>query len=64
MIIHDYRGVDKELVYQTARVDLINVKTVLIDMLDKVDFEDGALVEALESPYYRHIQYLRSKLND
>ncbi len=63
-LAHDYRGVDKELVYKTSRVSIIELKDVLIDMIDKVDYEDGALIEALDSPYYRHIQYLRDKLND
>lgn len=63
-LAHDYRGVDKDLVYQTSRVSLVVLKDVLIDMIDKVDYEDGALVEALSSSYYQHIQYLRSKLHD
>lgn len=63
-LAHDYRGVDKDLVYQIIHNDLENLKNVLIDMLNKVDYEDGALIEALDSPYYRHIQYLRDKLND
>ncbi|QMW02753.1 HepT-like ribonuclease domain-containing protein [Spirosoma foliorum] len=63
-LAHDYRGVDKELVYQTSRVSLVELKMILTDMIDRVDYEEGALIEALESPYYTHIQYLRDKLND
>lgn len=63
-LAHDYRGVDKELVYQTSRSSLRELKTVLIDMISRVDYEVGALTEALDSPYYRHIQYLRDKLSN
>ncbi|GAB3756575.1 HepT-like ribonuclease domain-containing protein [Spirosoma pomorum] len=61
-LAHDYRGVDKELVYQTSRYSLTKLKEALIHMIDSVDYEDGALAEALDSPYYQHIQYLRTKL--
>lgn len=63
-LAHDYRGVDKDLVYTTSRVGLIELKIVLLDMISKVDYEPDALREALDSPYYQHIQYLRNKLND
>lgn len=63
-LAHDYRGVDVELVYKTSRISLGELKDVLIDMIDKVDYEQGALAEALNSPYYRHIQYLRDKLHE
>lgn len=61
-LAHDYRGVDIELVYSTSRYSLPELREVLIDMIDQVDYEPGALLEALDSPYYRHIQYLRNKL--
>ncbi|GAB3555919.1 hypothetical protein GCM10027577_42670 [Spirosoma fluminis] len=63
-LAYDYRGVDKDLIFQTSRDSLVILKDVLIDMIGNVDYENGALVEALNSPYYRHIQYLRSKLHD
>ena len=61
-LAHDYRGVDMELVFLTSRTSLVELKGVLINMVDQIDYEPGALLEALDSPYYRHIQYLREKL--
>lgn len=62
-LAHDYRGVDYELMFKTVRLELPVLKGTLIDMIDRVDYEKGALQEALDSPYYRHIQYLRDKLS-
>lgn len=63
-LAHDYRGVDYELVFKTVRAELPALKEILINMIDRIGYEKGALQEALDSPYYQHIQYLREKLND
>ena len=63
-LAHDYRGIDRDLVYEVININLPDLKRVLIDMVSKVDYNDSLLIEVLDSPYYQHIQYLREKLND
>jgi uncharacterized protein with HEPN domain len=60
----DYRGIDYDLVYEVLHVNLPDLKEVLIAVVNKVDYDKTLLKAALDSPYYRHIQYLRDKLND
>ncbi|MVM40459.1 DUF86 domain-containing protein [Spirosoma sp. HMF3257] len=63
-LAHDYRGIDYDLVYEVINNNLPNLKEVLIEMVSKVDYDQSLLRDALDSPYYRHIQYLRNKLHD
>ena len=63
-LAHDYRGIDYDLVYDVINGNRPPLKEVLIDMVSLIDYEKPLLAEALDSPYYRHIQYLRDKLND
>ncbi|GAB3924361.1 hypothetical protein GCM10028804_24450 [Larkinella terrae] len=63
-LAHNYRGIDYDLVYEVISTYLPNLKDVLINMIDQIEFDKELLKTALDSVYYRHIQYLRSKLND
>ncbi len=63
-LAHDYRGIDLGLVYDVITTHLSDLKDALINMVDKVEYEKALLTEVLNSPYYRHIQYLRDKLYD
>lgn len=61
---HDYRGIDHDRVWEVVKISLPELKNALIVMIDKIAYEKQMVVRALNSPYYRHIQYLREKLND
>ena len=63
-LAHDYRGIDCDLVYEVININLPDLKGALIDMVSKVNDDKILLKAVLDSPYYRHIQYLRDKLND
>jgi uncharacterized protein with HEPN domain len=60
----DYRGIDFDLVYEVIHTNLPELKNVLIQiqMVDRIGYSESLLSEALKSPYYQHIQYLRTKL--
>lgn len=62
-LTHDYRGIDVDLVYEVIQKNLPELKTVLLKMVDRVTYHKDLLQEALDLPYYRHIQYLRDKLS-
>ena len=63
-LAHDYRGIDYERVWEVIKSSLPELKDVLVVMIDKIAYSNEMLVRALNSPYYRHIQYLRNKLHD
>ena len=63
-LAHNYRGIDYDLVYEVINTYLPKLKDALIEMVDKINYDKELLITALNSPYYRHIQYLRRKLND
>ena len=63
-LAHDYRGIDHDRVWEIIRSSLPELKNILVDMIDKIAYVKEMLKEALDSPYYRHIQYLRDKLDD
>ena len=58
-LAHDYRGIDFNLVFSTATVEIPILKSVLIQMLKMIDFDKGELKAALNSPFYSHISYLK-----
>jgi uncharacterized protein with HEPN domain len=63
-LAHDYRGVNAEPVFNTSKRELLPLKSILLPMLDEVDYEPAALKAALDSPHYSHIQCLCYRLND
>lgn len=58
----DYKTIDRALIYQISQHELIALKDALVSMIDKIDDNAGILDKVLNSPYYQHIQYLRTKL--
>ena len=63
-LAHDYRGIDYERVWEIIKLNLPDLRDILITMIDNIAYDKEMLVKALDSPYYQHIQYLRNKLND
>ncbi len=61
-LAHDYRGIDFFLVFSVATIDLPELKQALIQMLKKIDYDPGELNAALDSDFYRHLDYLKSLL--
>ncbi len=63
-LAHEYRDLNQQLIFDIIKKDLPSLKSAVISMFDKVDYNEEVLTTALSSNYYRHIQYLRDKLND
>lgn len=61
-ISHDYRGVDESIVWSIVQEYLPKLKTALIEMIPKIDNYKLFLDEALRSPYYEELHYLRSHI--
>jgi hypothetical protein len=58
-LAHDYRGIDFQLVFSVIRQDLPELKNALVDMLPLVNYDKAELDVALQSPFYKHLSYLR-----
>ena len=59
-IAHDYRNVDPNITFDIVKNYLPDLKQELIKMLGKVDFEDTLLIKAINTPHYKHLQYLKN----
>ncbi|NOX47185.1 MAG: DUF86 domain-containing protein [Chlorobi bacterium] len=58
-LAHDYRGTDPDILWQIITEELNTLKKALIEILGFVSFENEMLEKALDSEYYKNIQYLR-----
>lgn len=57
---HDYRGIDPHIVWKVTQDDLDSLKTALIDMLARINYDPETLKTALKTRYYSHLSYLLS----
>lgn len=60
-LAHDYRGTNPEISFEIIRAYLAPLKTALVEMLHQIEYENQALLNALDSPYYKHLSYLRKE---
>lgn len=58
-ISHDYRGIDEAILWNTIKKELVVLKSALVEMVDLINPSKEILNSFLESPYYRHLGYLR-----
>ena len=61
-LVHDYRGIDYEVVWEIAKNYIPNLAQTCENMISKIDFEKEMLKIALSSPYYTHLSHLNSYL--
>lgn len=57
-ISHDYRGVGGDILWIVIHKDLQKLKTALIDMIHLINPPKELLTEFLNTPHYKHLQYL------
>ncbi len=60
-LAHDYRGIDFELVYSVVQQELPKLKQSLVEMLSLISFDEGEFEAALNSPFYNHLNYLKTR---
>lgn len=58
-ISHDYRGIDEAILWNTIQKELQVLKDALIEMIRLIHPSRALLDEFLDSPCYRHLEYLR-----
>ncbi len=57
-IAHDYRSINPNISFDIIKNYLNPLKEVLIEMLEKIEFEPSLLVKAVGSLHYSHLKYL------
>lgn len=62
-ISHNYRGIDETIVWDIIKNYLPILKTLLIEMLPKIENYKTYLQEALKSNYYEDLHYLEYLIN-
>ena len=58
-ISHNYRGIDESMVWDIIQNYLPILKTLLIEMLPKIENYKVYIEEALKSKYYEDLIYLK-----
>lgn len=58
-ISHNYRGINPYMVWDIIQNALPLYKNILVKILPEVDMFKEALVDALDSDFYRHLTYLK-----
>jgi len=57
-IAHDYRSIDPNISFDIIQNYLPELKKVLIQMISKIEYENGFLEKIVQTDYYRHLKYL------
>lgn len=64
-ISHNYRGIDESMVWEIVKEYLPVLKTLLIEMLPKIEDSELYIKEALKTHYYEDLNYLLDvKINE
>jgi len=59
---HDYRGIDPEIIFDIVQQELTQLKNALINMLLLNLVNKDLVLRALNSPFYKNLEYLRQTL--
>lgn len=60
-IAHDYRGIDKTIVFQIVKDELGTLQIACEKLLDQLQLPKSDINYLLENPYFKHLQYLLSR---
>jgi uncharacterized protein with HEPN domain len=60
-LVHEYRGTDPGILFDIVQNYLIDLKSALIDMLAKINYDKKQFTEIVKSKHFSHIQYLLLK---
>lgn len=61
-IAHDYRGIDKNIVFQIIKRELDILQAACEQLLQQLDLDRSQWIPLLQNPFYKHIQYLQTLL--
>lgn len=58
LLSHEYQIVDSEIIWDAIKSHLGPLKEVCIELVCELNLDKQTLQQELQSPYYKHIQYL------
>jgi uncharacterized protein with HEPN domain len=58
-IAHDYRGIDKDIVFQIVKHELDTLQKACEKLLQQLNLPENNLDSLLRNPFYKHLAYLR-----
>jgi uncharacterized protein with HEPN domain len=57
-IAHDYRGIDKNIVFQIVKQELDTLQKACEKLLQQLNLPKNELSEILKNPFYKHLKHL------
>lgn len=57
-IAHDYRGIDKNIVFQIVKYELDTLRKACEKLLQQLNLSKKDLKNILQNPFYKHLQHL------
>ncbi len=61
-ISHNYRGINPYMVWDIVKNSIPKYKNIILAILPKVDEFKEALIDALDSRFYTHLEYLKDRV--
>ncbi|MGN6343304.1 MAG: HepT-like ribonuclease domain-containing protein [Ginsengibacter sp.] len=58
--ISDYRGIDKDIVFQIVKHELDTLQKACEKLLQQLNLPENELNSLLQNPFYRHLAYLNA----
>ena len=63
-IAHDYRGIDQNIVFQIVKYELDILQGACERLLQMLKMDKNEFAKLLENPFYSHLSYLKSILEE
>ena len=60
-IAHDYRGIDKDIVFQIVKHELDTLQKACEKLLQQLNLPENELNSLLQNPFYSHLAHLKLK---
>ena len=57
-IVHDYRGLDRDIIYSIIETELPKLKEALIEIYEGFEMPADLTKVLFKSPHYAHVKYL------
>jgi uncharacterized protein with HEPN domain len=57
-IAHDYRGIDRNIVFQIVKNEMDTLQKACEKLLDQLQLPKSDIHDLLGTPFFKHLQYL------
>ncbi len=63
-IAHDYRGIDKNIVFQIVKQELDTLQKACEKLLLQLNLSKNEWMVLLQNPFYKHLQHLQTTIDE